>query len=180
MENWIIIRSVLCSEGKQIDIFFVCCCSKFDEVLARFCELRPHSCAKKILEHDFNTSVYTHSHLFDVFCETILFENDMSWIEEGTIVWHEKKVLSRTWYWEVLISSLCTITNSQSCEKMTFQNYGIYLVLSSSRRINVGDALEERLSDWESYFISNFAKYIGWLFTTSLNPPTESLESCWK
>ena len=46
---------------------------------------------KKILEHDFNTSVYTHSHLFDVFCETILFENDMSWIEEGTIVWHEKK-----------------------------------------------------------------------------------------
>ena len=68
MENWIIIRSVLCSEGKQIDIFFVCCTvQSLMKSWLGFANYALTLMCKKILEHDFNTSVYTHSHLFDVF-----------------------------------------------------------------------------------------------------------------
>ena len=67
MENWIIIRSVLCSEGKQIDIFFVCC--TVQSLMKSWLGFANYALihVQKKLEHDFNTSVYTHSHLFDVF-----------------------------------------------------------------------------------------------------------------
>ena len=97
MENWIIIRSGLCSEGKQIDIFFCLLLFKVWWSLGSVLRTTPSlSCAKKILEHDFNTSVYTHSHgslMFFVrpYCLK------MTWVElreEGRTIFvgHTKKV----------------------------------------------------------------------------------------
>ena len=62
MENWIIIRSGLCSEGKQIDIFLSAVVQSLMKSWLGFANYALTLMCKKILEHDFNTSVYTHSH----------------------------------------------------------------------------------------------------------------------
>ena len=132
MENWIIIRSGLCSEGKQIDIFFCLLLFKVWWSLGSVLRTTPSlSCAKKILEHDFNTSVYTHSHgslMFFVrpYCLK------MTWVElkrglyvhvpslmqvrseKSTFLWHQAAFIS-------------IITNVNYL-KMAFLIYGIYWV----------------------------------------------------